>query len=468
MMQKLLSQNTAILRSKFPVITLVFCIFLVSCSLEGGGSLAKIQKSGKLTVLTRNAPTTYYFDSSEQATGPEYEMVEAFAKSLSVKTEYKVFNTKNEVLDALEKGQGDFAAAGLVRTKVRDKRFLFGPVYQHVQQQIVCQNSVKSIREIKDLVGLKLVVPKNSSYEENLNHIKVNLPDVDWESSDELSSEQLFEKIGTEEVDCTVVDSGITSLNRRYFPELIVSFELTKAEPLAWAFRPRSISLQKRVETWFKEFQSSGKMDQIRERYYGFIKTFDYVDTIAFHNAIQGRYPKYRQIFANAALKNDLDENLLAAHSYQESHWKPKAKSPTGVRGIMMLTLPTAKSLGVKSRLDPYENIMAGAKHFANLLESFDDAVKHPDRVWLALAAYNVGRGHLHDAQELARRMGKNPYLWSDLRDVLPLLGNKKYYRTLKYGYARGHEPVRYVQRIRNYKDLLEKKLSQEKLVESN
>lgn len=130
----------------------------------------------------------------------------------------------------------------------------------------------------------------------------------------------------------------------------------------------------------------------------------------------------------------------------------------------MMLTLPTAKSLGVKSRLNPYENIMAGAKHFSNLLKSFNEKVENPDRTWLALAAYNVGRGHLHDAQELARRMGKNPYLWGDLRDVLPLLSNKKYYKTLKYGYARGREPVKYVQRIRNYKDILENKLVKKNL----
>ena len=85
--------------------------------------------------------------------------------------------------------------------------------------------------------------------------------------------------------------------------------------------------------------------------------------------------------------------------------------------------------------------------------------MKYPDRSWLALAAYNVGRGHLHDAQTLARRLGKNPYVWSDLKEVLPLLSQKKFYKTLKYGYARGREPVRYVQRIRNYRDILEKEL---------
>jgi len=445
-----------------------YLILLWGCSLESGRSIKDIQNSGKLIVLTRNAPTTYYFDSNEKATGPEYEMAEAFAKNLGVETEYRVFHTIHEILEALENGQGDLAAAGMTKTKIRDKRFIFGPVYQEVQQQVVCRNGLKHVREVNDLVGLKLVVPKNSSYEETLNLYKEGFADLAWESSDELNSEQLFEKIWREESDCTVVDSNIASINRRYFPELIVAFELTQSEPLAWVFRSNGSDLQKALEAWFKVFKSNGKMNQINERYYGFLKKFDLVDTISFHNAIDERYPKYKYQFDKAAKIHGLDKFILAAHSYQESHWRPKAKSPTGVRGIMMLTLPTAKSLGVKSRLDPYENIMAGAKHFSNLLKSFNQLVTEPDRTWLALAAYNVGRGHLHDAQELARRMGKNPYRWSDLRDVLPLLSNKKYYKTLKYGYARGREPVKYVQRIRNYSDILQNKLSQEKVIERN
>lgn len=463
-MLKLIQLNT----KSLSVLISGFLVILFGCSQESGRSIEEIQKSGKLIILTRNAPTTYYFDSNDQATGPEYEMAEAFAKYLGVKTEYRVYNTVHEIVEALEKGPGDLAAAGMPKTEISNTRFLFGPVYQEIQQQIVCQNDLKHVRKENDLLGLKLVVPKNSSYEETLDRFKKKLPDLVWESSEELNSEQLLEKIWRAEVDCTAVDSSITSINRRYFPELIVAFRLSQSEPLAWVLKPHSRDLQKSLETWFEGFKSSGDLSQIREKYYGFIRKFDFVDTVAFHKAIEKKYPKYRYQFDKAAQQYDLDKFLLAAHSYQESHWKPKARSPTGVRGIMMLTLPTAKSLGVKSRLNPYENIMAGAKHFSDLLKSFSDEVKEPDRTWLALAAYNVGRGHLHDAQELARRMGKNPYLWSDLRDVLPLLSNKKYYKTLKYGYARGREPVQYVQRIRNYSDILQNKFSQEQLIEKN
>ena len=248
-----------------------------STILDSERSIEKIKSSGKLIVLTRNAPTTYYFDSNEQATGPEYELAEAFAKNLGVETEYRVFNTVHEILEALKNGQGDIAAAGLSKTKVRYSRFLFGPVYQQVQQQVVCRNGMKHSGEISDLVGLKLVVPKNSSYEEYIDQFKKILPDLAWEASDELNSEQLFEKIWRAEIDCTFADSNIASINRRYFPELIVASEQKEVQSLAWVLRPGSNDLQEAIEVWFKQFKSAGELNQVMERYYGFIKKFDFV-----------------------------------------------------------------------------------------------------------------------------------------------------------------------------------------------
>ena len=446
------------LMQKFFVTILIGFSGLLGCSM-GDSSLDAIKASGKLVVLTRNAPTTYFFDSNEQATGPEYDMVESFAASLGVRTEYKLFATTEEILEALQQGQGNLAAAGLTRTQDREKRFRFGPVYQEVAEQMVCRKNGKIPKNQADLAGLNIAVSAGTSYEESLRLLQASHPDLLWQAEPALNTEQLLEKVWLKEIDCTVADANIVAINRRYFPELIVTFDLTKPRPLAWAVDADNGSLQKAMEVWFKNFQSQGKMDQVIERYYEFIAKFDYVDTKAFQRAVHKKYPRFRSAFEEAAKRHDLDPLLLSAQGYQESHWNPRAKSPTGVRGMMMLTLPTAKALGVKNRLDPYESITGGAEYFSKLLRRFDDAVKHPDRSWLALAAYNVGRGHLHDAQKLARRLGKNPYVWSDLKEVLPLLSQKKYYSTLKYGYARGREPVRYVQRIRNYRDLLEKEL---------
>ena len=140
---------------------------------------------------------------------------------------------------------------------------------------------------------------------------------------------------------------------------------------------------------------------------------------------------------------------------YQESHWNPKARSYTGVRGIMMLTQNTASELGIENRLDPLQSIEGGGRYLAKLRSRIDDEVQEPDRTWMSLAAYNVGYGHLSDARKLTSQLGKNPNLWIDVKDSLPLLSQRRYYRNTRYGYARGQEPVNYVQNIRRYYDVL-------------
>ena len=171
---------------------------------------------------------------------------------------------------------------------------------------------------------------------------------------------------------------------------------------------------------------------------------------------IATRLPQYRHQLQGVARAYGIPWTLLAAQAYQESRWDPHAVSPTGVRGIMMLTRNTASSLGIQNRLDPNKSIEGGARYFRMLEKRLPRRIRKPDRIWIALAAYNVGMGHIKDAQALARRMGKNPDLWNDLKTVLPLLSDKKYYKTLRYGYARGWEPVQYVTRIRAYRALLE------------
>ena len=179
-----------------------------------------------------------------------------------------------------------------------------------------------------------------------------------------------------------------------------------------------------------------------------------------FHHHIETRLPQYRRQFEGIAQAYGISWTLLAAQAYQESHWDQYAVSPTGVRGIMMLTRDTASFLGIQNREDPTKSIEGGARYFYNLKKRLPRHIGKPDRISIALAAYNVGMGHIKDAQRLARRMGKNPNSWNDLKSTLPLLTQKSYYETLEYGYARGWEPVRYVKRIHAYHALLEQYLN--------
>jgi membrane-bound lytic murein transglycosylase F len=161
-------------------------------------------------------------------------------------------------------------------------------------------------------------------------------------------------------------------------------------------------------------------------------------------------------MFRQTAEKYNLDWHLIAAIAYQESHWNPRAKSPTGVRGLMMLTLDTAKEMGVTNRLDPAQSLEGGVAYFLKLKARLPERIQDPDRSLFALAAYNVGFGHLEDARILTVRNNKNPDLWVDVREHLPLLSKKKYYTTLKRGYARGNEPVIYVDNIQYYRSYLQ------------
>lgn len=174
-----------------------------------------------------------------------------------------------------------------------------------------------------------------------------------------------------------------------------------------------------------------------------------------FYHHIETRLPQYRRQFEEVAQAYEISWTLLAAQAYQESRWDRHAVSPTGVKGLMMLTRNTASSLGIRNREDPTKSIEGGARYFQSLEKRLPRHIRKADRIWIALAAYNVGMGHVKDAQRLARRMGKNPHSWKDLKTMLPLLAQKPYYETLPYGYARGWEPVRYVKRIRAYHALL-------------
>jgi len=171
---------------------------------------------------------------------------------------------------------------------------------------------------------------------------------------------------------------------------------------------------------------------------------------------VQSRLPRYRQWFEEAATHVGEHWRLLAAIGYQESKWDPDAVSPTGVKGLMMLTESTAQQIGVSDRTDPKQSIRGGAVYFSSVRDKIPARILEPDRTWLALAAYNVGFGHLEDARVLAQTAGRDPDSWQDVRAFLPLLAQEYWYAQTKRGYARGWEPVRFVDNIRSYLDILE------------
>ncbi len=412
--------------------------------------LEQIKSRSKLIVLTTNLPTTYYYSRDNNYTGPEYDMVQSFAKKLNVDVEFKVFNSIKEVLSALKNNEGDLAAAGLTVTNERKKDFDFGPIYQLVDEYLVCHRSKKKVKNPDDLKGINIVVAADTSFIDTLK----NFPAATWKVNNESNTEELITQVANKKINCTISDSTLFNISRRYHTEIQEKFIFSNKTKLAWLINKNNPDLLAAINNWFTEYKNNNDLDHMLEKYYGYIEIFDYVDTHVFLKKLKTILPKYKQFFIDAAQINGLEPSMLAAQSYQESHWNRKAKSPTGVRGIMMLTLPVAKSMGVTNRLHAKQNIYAGAKFLAKMKNMIPD-VNEPDRTWLALAAYNIGRGHFRNAQSLAKKLNKNPDRWSEMKEVLPLLSKKKYYKDLSYGYARGNEPVRYVERIRNYNELL-------------
>jgi len=422
--------------------------------------LDKIKARKRLDVVILNSPTVYYV-GAERKMGFEYELLSSYTKELGVDLNLSVVDTVDEALALSRQGVGDITAAGLSLTQQRKKEFVFGPKYFLVQEQMICHKDMyrqKNFpKDMEDLSGLNIVVGKSTSYEQTLTNLAELYPQMKIKYDENESTESLLKMVWAKKIDCTVADSNIFAVNQRYYPELSMAFAVSERKHLAWVLREGDDSLKDDLYKWINRCEQAGKMAELRDFYYSYLNIFDYYDTKVFHKRMKSRLPKYEKYFKEAAKKYDVPWPLLAAQSYQESHWNARAKSHTGVRGMMMLTLPTAKQLGVKNRLDAKQSIFGGAKYIAGLEKRFGSELKGVNRVLFALAAYNVGMGHMHDAQTLARRMNKDPNSWRDIKTVLPLLSQKKYYKQLKYGYARGSEPVRYVSAIHQYADIIYK-----------
>lgn len=420
-----------------------------------------IREKGRLDVVILNSPTTYYA-GTEKEMGFEYDLISAFAKEVEVDLNLTVVYTVSEALQKSREGVGDITVAGLTITDARKKEFKFGPQYHTVQEQLICSNELykkKTFpRDLQDLVGLNILIGEDTSYEGTLNKLKGEIDGFEFNTTTEYSTEQLLGLTHKEEIDCTVADSSVFMINQRYFPKLVRALVLSDRKSLAWIIQDdEDQSVNEALYKWLNRYERSGKMAELRDHYFTFLSIFDYYDTSIFYKRLESRLPKYKEHFIGAGEKYNIPWMILAAQSYQESHWNPKATSHTGVRGMMMLTNNTAKLLGVKNRIDVKQSIYGGAKYLRVIERKLPPEIKGKNRWAFTLASYNVGYGHILDAQTLARKLNINPNSWIAMKEVLPLLTQKKYFSKLKYGYARGNEPVKYVDAIQNYYDILQK-----------
>tara|TARA_R110002073_G_scaffold40070_2_gene113680 strand:+ start:6625 stop:8058 length:1434 start_codon:yes stop_codon:yes gene_type:complete len=421
---------------------------------EGVASMEAVQARGSLIVLTLEGPTSY-LPGEDGPSGYEVDLVRAFAAHLGVEAQFQTHPSISALTTALARGEGDIAAAGLTVTSGREAHMLFGPAYKTVTEQLVCHNGGPAPTTLDDLGRARIVVLSGSSYLETLQALPAGPEALEWTERRAGSAMPLLEAVDAGEFDCTIADSHLADFARRRHPDLVVAMDISGEESLAWAYSDHVDGLGDVLTAWFGQIHQGDLLERLDETWFGQFGDFNYVDVSSFVDRVETRLPQFEHWFELAAERTTFDWDLLAAQAYQESHWDPDAISDTGVRGLMMLTLSTAERVGVEDRTDPRQSIVGGATYLEDLYQRVPSGVTGEDRIWFALAAYNVGMGHMYDARTLAERQGLDKDSWDDLASVLPLLSDPAHYRGLRYGYARGQEPVRYVQKVREYRALL-------------
>jgi membrane-bound lytic murein transglycosylase F len=440
-------------------VLLLMVLLLSACQKEELPSeLEQIKQKGVLKILTRNTPMTYY-EGADGPSGLEYELTTLFAEHLGVKLEIDSTHDIQEIYQSLSKGEADLAAAGLEVSLDKINNFLYAPEYMQVQPIVIYNRKNKERKKPKtldDLIGSQIAVIAETQSARLLRELQSEHPKLSWKETRDLEATDLIRMVQELELDYAVINSNELDINLAYFTKVKEAFKLPGAHKLAWVMpKTRDHSLYQETKKFFAKLEADGTLTQMKDRYYGHKEQLNYVGVQLFLRHVRNRLPKYERHFRGAAKKYDLDWKLLAAVGYQESHWKPLAKSPTGVRGLMMLTRNTSKDMGVTNRLDAKQSIYGGARYLSNLIRRMPERIIEPDRTWMAMASYNVGLGHLEDARIITEHMKKDPNKWVDVREHLPLLQKRNWYKHTKYGFARGQEPVTYVKNIRQYHDIL-------------
>lgn len=417
--------------------------------------LAQIRVLGTLKVATINSPTTFY-DSGDGPTGFSYDLSKRFAQALGVELDMRIAPSAAAALQAVSDQQVHLAAANLTITDNRSRHILFSPAVREVTPQLVYHMGSGLKRNALDKIKRPISVPQGSSYEERLHALQKDHPNLKLDVLEDVSSEDLLARVGQGTLAYSAGDSDLVAMTKRYHHNLGTMLDLDTPSRKAWAFRKhRDSSLFNEATRFLTQLEDSGELAILNDRYFGHVDRLDFVSSRSLSQHIDDRLPRYRKLFEKAARDTGIDWRLLAAISYQESHWNAAAQSRTGVRGLMMLTRDTAKFMKVKNRRNPAQSIDGGARYFRFLLDRLPDEIKQPDRIWMALASYNMGYGHLLDVRKLTKLRGGNPNSWIDVRSNLRLLTQAKWHRKTKYGYARGHEAEMYVGNVRTYLDVL-------------
>ncbi len=426
------------------------------------------RETGEIVFLTLRGPTTTQDipvagkRADESQTGFEHDLATLFAQEIGARPKFVIAPSYNALALSLTEGRGHIAAAGMMPTPELRQQFAFGPSYQSVQYQLIYRANDPKPKSMRDVIGKRVAVIAETPAHDVLRDLTGDYPGFSIEALPQNTNpDELLKQVDSTSkgaIDFAIVDTSAFAIGKRLHPDLAAAFNVGRERKVAWAFSSvADYDLQQSALAFFDKIRGNGTLARLLDRYYGHVNRIQSVDAEAVIEKIENVLPKLRPHFHEAQRLTGIDWRLLAAVGYQESHWDQFATSPTGVRGLMMLTDETADRMGVKNRLDARESIIGGSKYLLKLRETVPERIPEPDRTWLALAAYNQGYGHLEDARILAARLKTNADSWLDVRKAYTKLHEPAIYESLKHGYARGEEAVQFVENIRNYADILTK-----------
>jgi membrane-bound lytic murein transglycosylase F len=437
------------------LLSLLSCIGGCSRHEAPHDELAEIRARGEVRVITLNLPTCYYL-GAQGTEGLEYQLASAYAEHLGVKLNMYPLANERELQAELAAGRADIAAASLSASPEWAQVADAAEPYTLIPQLVVYQRDGVRPRDTLQLESATLAVRAGTPQERILERLRSTVaPTLRWEETAPTSADPV-EDVDSGAAQYAITDEREFSFAHHLYPNMLVGFALPEQRPVAWMVRKHAPRLLASVNEFFKQIAASGRLPRIVQEASGDTRRFEYEESREFQGNVTDRLPTFRPIFEEVASESGIDWRLLAAIGYQESKWDPRAVSGDGAVGIMMLTADTAHAMGIKDRTNPEQNISAGARYLAEVRAKIPERIAEPDRTWLTIAAYNVGFGHLEDARILAQARGKNPDSWTDVRAQLPLLAQERWFDRAKRGYARGWEPVQFVDRIQRYLRLLE------------
>ena len=418
--------------------------------------LLHIKETGVLRAVV-DYNSTNYFVYRGRPMGFKYELLQQLSKDLGVKLQIMVSNDLGETFDGLIQNRYDLIAKSLTVTKQRNKQIDFTvPLLQ--TSQVLVQRSETEVSDSTyissalQLAGKKVHVQKNTTYYRRLVNLSDEIgADIEIEEDTIYGVEQLVERVAVGEIDYTVCDENVAKLNKTYYPNLDVSLKISLPQNIAWGIRKGATAWKDYLDNWISHFKKTRKYKQIYYRYFESPRVAQRMES-DFHSISGGRISSYDKMIKQVSSEYNWDWRLISAIVYQESRFNANADSWAGAYGLMQLMPSTAHSLGVDDYKNPKQNIKGGILLLNWLNEQFLESIPDStERIKFVLASYNIGLGHVKDAQRLAKKYEKNNHVWENNVDFF--LRNKsaeKYYKdpVVRWGYCRGTEAYEYVNKV--------------------